>query len=144
MDATKVLIAFYSRNGSTEALAKEIGEGARATGADVRLRRVSDIASPEVMTHAPGWAENSARMISEHGAPTEADAKWADAIIFGTPTRFGNGSSELKAFIDSLGGLWSRASWLAKPAARSPPLPPPMAGMKALCFLYTTRWRIWG
>lgn len=44
-------------------------------------------------------------MNAEYGAPTEADAEWADAIIFGTPTRFGNVSSELKAYIDSLGGL---------------------------------------
>jgi NAD(P)H dehydrogenase (quinone) len=39
-------------------------------------------------------------------APTAADAEWADAIIFGTPTRFGNAAAELKAYIDSLGGLW--------------------------------------
>ncbi len=114
MDATKVLIAFYSRNGSTEAMAKGVAEGARAAGADVRLRRVADIVNPEVMTHAPGWAENSARMTAEHGAPTEADAEWADAIIFGTPTRFGNVSSELKAFIDSLGGLWFQGKLVGK------------------------------
>ncbi len=88
MDSTKVLIAFYSRNGSTEALAKGVAEGARANGAEVRLRRAADIVSPEEMTHAPGWAENSARMTVEYGAPTVADAEWADAIIFGTPTRF--------------------------------------------------------
>jgi NAD(P)H dehydrogenase (quinone) len=39
-------------------------------------------------------------------APTEADADWADAIVFGTPTRFGSIAAELKAYIDSLGGLW--------------------------------------
>jgi NAD(P)H dehydrogenase (quinone) len=45
-------------------------------------------------------------MHSHYPAPTEADVEWADAIIFGTPTRFGNAAAELKAFIDSLGGLW--------------------------------------
>ena len=45
-------------------------------------------------------------MIQEYGVPSEQDAEWADAIVFGTPTRFGNVSSELKAYIDSLGGLW--------------------------------------
>ena len=45
-------------------------------------------------------------MLAAYGAPTSADAEWADGIIFGTPTRFGNTSAELKAFIDSLGGLW--------------------------------------
>ena len=104
--ATNVLIAFYSRNGSTEALAKEIAEGAKKNGAEVRLRRVADIVSDEVMAKAPGWKESSVRMTSTYGAPTSEDAEWADAIIFGTPTRFGNSSAELKAFIDSLGGLW--------------------------------------
>ena len=45
-------------------------------------------------------------MLAEYGAPTPDDVQWANAIIFGTPTRFGNTSAELKTFIDSLGGLW--------------------------------------
>jgi NAD(P)H dehydrogenase (quinone) len=106
MPPPNILIAFYSRNGSTEALAKAIAEGAEAQGAEVRLRRAREIVSRDVMSHAPGWAENADRMNAAYEAPTEADAEWADAIIFGTPTRFGNVSSELKAYVDSLGGLW--------------------------------------
>lgn len=45
-------------------------------------------------------------MNDRYEAPTEADAEWADAIIFGTPTRFGSIASELKAYIDGLGGIW--------------------------------------
>lgn len=45
-------------------------------------------------------------MQAAYPQPTEQDAEWAEAIIFGTPTRLGNSSAELKAFIDSLGGLW--------------------------------------
>ena len=103
---TNVLIAFYSRNGSTEALANAIAEGARASGAEVRLRRARELVGPEVMAKAPGWAENAARMNAAYEAPTEADAEWADAILLGSPTRFGAVSSELKAYIDGLGGLW--------------------------------------
>ena len=106
MSNIKVLIAFYSRNGSTEALAKSIAEGAQSEGAEVTLRRVREIVSRDVMAHAPGWAENADRMNAQYEAPTAADAEAADAIIFGSPTRFGNVSSELKAYIDSLGGLW--------------------------------------
>jgi NAD(P)H dehydrogenase (quinone) len=47
-------------------------------------------------------------------APTEADAEWADGIIFGTPTRFGSASSELRAYIDGLGGLWFRGGFAGK------------------------------
>ena len=104
--ATNVLIVFYSRNGSTEALAKSVAEGAGSAGAEVRLRRVREFVGPDIMAKAPGWAENAARMNAEYEAPTEADAEWADAILFGSPTRFGNVSAELKSYVDGLGGLW--------------------------------------
>jgi hypothetical protein len=96
--ATNVLIAFYSRGGSTEALANAIAEGARESGAEVRLRRAREIVGPEIMQLAPGWLESADRMNALYEAPTAADAEWADAILFGTPTRFGNVSSELKAY----------------------------------------------
>src|SRR5215470_12237694 len=101
-----ILVVFYSRDGSVEALAKAVAEGARNAGAEVRLRRVPDLVSPMVMAKIPGWEERSKRMLAAYGAPTHTDVEWADGIIFGTPTRFGNTSAELKAFIDSLGGLW--------------------------------------
>ena len=103
---TKVLIAFYSRSGVTEALALAIADGARAAGAEVRLRRAREVVSAETIAQAPGWAEQAATMNGRYEAPTEADAEWADAIIFGTPTRFGSVATELKAYIDGLGGLW--------------------------------------
>ena len=115
--ATNLLIAFYSRNGSTEALAQAIAEGARTEGAEVRLRRARDLVGPEVMAKAPGWAENAARMDAAYEAPTEADAEWADAIAFGTPTRFGAVSTELKAYIDGLGGLWFQGKLVGKAGA---------------------------
>ena len=111
-----VLVVFYSRDGSVEALAKAVAEGARAAGAEVRLRRVLDIVSSAVMAHVPGWEDRSKRMVAEYGAPTPAEVEWADGIVFGTPTRFGNSSAELKAFIDSLGGLWVQGKLNGKAA----------------------------
>lgn len=110
MAETKVLIAFYSRDGATEALAQAIAEGARAEGAQVTLRRARELVSREVMAHADGWVEHADRMNAQYQPPTPDDAVNADAIIFGTPTRFGAISSELKAYIDSLGGLWAKGS----------------------------------
>jgi NAD(P)H dehydrogenase (quinone) len=106
MASANVLIVFYSREGSTEKMANLVAEGAKAEGAEVRLRRARDIVGPDIMARVPKWAENSGRMDAQYPAPTEADVEWADGVIFGTPTRFGNSSAELKAFIDSLGGLW--------------------------------------
>ena len=111
---TNVLIAFYSRNGSTEALAKAVAEGALAAGAEARLRRARDIVGPEVMAHVPGWADNASRMDALYRAPTPEDIEWADAVIFGTSTRYGNTSAELKAYIDSLGGVWFQGKFNGK------------------------------
>lgn len=106
MHKPKVLIVFYSRNSSTEMLAKAVAEGALEAGAEIRMRRVREVVGPDVMRQAPGWLENATEMNAKYEAPTEADAEWADAIVFGTPTRFGSISAELKAYIDGLGGLW--------------------------------------
>lgn len=108
MAQPKVLIVFYSRSGVTEALANGIADGARGAGAEVRLRRAREVVSQEVINSVPGWAEQAAGLNARYEAPTPDDAVWADAIVFGTPTRFGSVSSELKAYIDGLGGLWAQ------------------------------------
>lgn len=111
---SKILIAFYSRGGVTEALAKAIAEGAKAEGAEVRLRRAREFVGEEVMKKAPGWLEGAKRMNALYEAPTEADAEWADGIVLGTPTRFGSMTAELKAYIDGLGGLWFQGKLIGK------------------------------
>ena len=115
--APKVLVAFYSRSGVTEALAIAIADGARSAGADVRLRRVREFVSDQVMALSPGWRESADAMNGRYEAPTEADAEWADGLIFGSPSRFGSPAAELKAYIDSLGGLWFQGRLNGKAAS---------------------------
>ena len=67
---TNVLIAFYSRGGVTEALAQAVAEGAKAEGAEVRLRRAREFVGEEVMKKAPGWLEGAKRMNALYEAPT--------------------------------------------------------------------------
>jgi NAD(P)H dehydrogenase (quinone) len=110
-------VVFYSRDGSTEALANEVGAGALQEGAEVRYRRARDFVAEEVIRKVPHWGPNRDRMHAQYAAPTTEDAEWADGIAFGTPTRFGNVSSELKAYIDSLGGIWTRGGLFNKAAA---------------------------
>ena len=117
MPDVNILIAFYSRGGNTEALAKAVAEGARSVGAEVRLRRARVIVSRKIMESVDGWVENSERMDAAYEAPTTDDIEWADGIAFGTPTRFGNCAAELKAFIDSLGGLWFQGKLNGKAGA---------------------------
>ena len=108
MTAPKILIPFYSRTGSVEALALAVAEGAKSEGAEVRLRRAREVVGADVMASVPGWKESADAMNAKYLAPTADDAVWADGVIFGTPTRFGSVASELKAYIDSLGGLWAQ------------------------------------
>ena len=111
---TNILVAFYSRDGSTEALANAVAEGAMAGGAGVRMRRARELVGKEVMEQVPGWLEQAEAMNSRYEAPTEDDAIWANGIVFGTPTRFGLVASVLKAYLDSLGGLWARGKLIGK------------------------------
>jgi len=114
MSAPKIFIPFYSRTGTIEGLARAVAEGAESEGAEVRLRRVRELVDWDVMSSVPGWKESAEAMNARYPAPTPEDAVWADAVIFGTPTRFGNVSSELKAYIDSLGGLWAKGALVGK------------------------------
>ena len=106
MAAPKVFIPFYSRSGTIEKLARAVAEGAKAEGAEVRLARARELVGHDILSSVPGWKESAQSMNERYPAPTPEDALWADAVIFGTPTRFGIVSSELKAYIDGLGGLW--------------------------------------
>lgn len=106
--SVNILIAFYSRSGTTEVLANAIADGVKQVGGNVRLRRAREIVPLNVMQQVPGWAEAATEMNSRYEAPCEEDATWAHGIIMGSPTRFGSAASELKAYIDSLGGLWMR------------------------------------
>jgi NAD(P)H dehydrogenase (quinone) len=102
----RILVAFYSRNGSVEALAQAIARGAEAEGAEVRLRRARELVGADVIARVPGWAERAERMNAQYPAPTLEDAQWADGLIVGAPTRFGAPASELRAWLESLGPLW--------------------------------------
>jgi NAD(P)H dehydrogenase (quinone) len=114
MAAPKILIPFYSRSGTIERLALAVAEGAQSEGAEVRLRRAREVVGPDVIASVPGWKESADAMNAKYEAPTAEDAVWADGVIFGTPTRFGSVSSELKAYIDSLGGLWAQGKLVGK------------------------------
>jgi NAD(P)H dehydrogenase (quinone) len=115
--APKILIAFYSRTGTVEGLARAIAEGAQSEGAEVRLRRARELVGHDIMSSVPGWKESAEAMNARYSEPTLEDATWADGIVFGTPTRFGSVASELKAYIDGMGGLWAKGALNGKAGA---------------------------
>lgn len=101
----KVAIIYYSSTGTNEATANAVAVGARGAGADVRIRLVAETAPPAAIDANPKWRTFVDRTASSPRA-TLADLEWADAIVFGSPTRFGNVAAQLKQFIDTTGGLW--------------------------------------
>ncbi len=112
-DTTRVAVIYYSATASVYAMAQAVAAGAADAGATVRLRRVRETAGPESVAANPAWAEHF--RATEGVAIAElADVAWADAVIFGTPTRFGNVSAQLKAFIDTLGPLWGQGRLVNK------------------------------
>ncbi|GIJ71749.1 NAD(P)H:quinone oxidoreductase [Virgisporangium ochraceum] len=95
-----VAVIYYSATGTVHALAEAVADGAVAAGAEVRLRRVTDL--PPADTDGP--------------VATLDDLVWADAFAFGTPTRFGTPAAPLKRFIDDTAGLWREGALADKPA----------------------------
>lgn len=113
-DPTRLLIVFYSRSGSVEALAVAAADAAREAGADVRMRRTREVVTAATMGKVEGWLESARRQNALYPAPTHEDAEWADAILFGTPCYFGAIATELKNFLDQLGPQWKRGSLAGK------------------------------
>jgi NAD(P)H dehydrogenase (quinone) len=102
---TNVAIIYYSSTGTNDAMARAVEEGARGAGAEVRRLLVAETAPEAAIAQNPAWKAFVDRSAKEPRASL-ADLDWAHAVVFGTPTRFGNLTAQLKAFLDSAGGLW--------------------------------------
>jgi NAD(P)H dehydrogenase (quinone) len=101
----RIAVIYYSATGNVHALANAVAEGAEAAGAEVRVRQVEEIASEQLISQNQHWGRHRAAVRDMPDA-TLADLEWADGIAFGTPTRFGNVSAQLKQFMDQAGDLW--------------------------------------
>ena len=112
---TNVAVIYYSATGNVHALAEAVAEGTSDAGADIRLRRVAELAPDAAIDSNPAWRAHveATRHIPE---ATHDDLRWADAYAFGTPTRYGNVSSQLKQLIDTTAPLWAAGELSNKPA----------------------------
>jgi len=109
----RVLVAYYSATGHVHALARAVVEGAQAAGAEVRLRQVEELASEMLISQNQAWGRHRSEVSNEPTASLD-DLEWADAIAFGTPTRFGNVAAQLKMFLDQAGALWQQGKLINK------------------------------
>jgi NAD(P)H dehydrogenase (quinone) len=105
MEPVNAAIIYYSATGTVHTLARAVAEGAEKAGAVVRLRKVAESAPPEAIKARPEWRQHLADT-ADIAEATLDDLDWADAVLFGTPTRFGNPASQVRAFIESTAPLW--------------------------------------
>ena len=106
---TKVLVLYYSMYGHIETLAEAAAEGARSVeGIEVTIKRVPDLVPEDVARKAGAKLDQAAAIASVDELPNY------DAIIFGTPTRFGNMCAQMRNFLDQTGRLWANGSLIGK------------------------------
>lgn len=107
----KVLVLYYSTYGHVEKMAEAVAEGARAGGATVDVKRVPETVPAEVAKNGHFKLDQAAPVA------TVAELEHYDAIIIGTPTRYGRISSQMAAFLDQTGGLWAKGALNGKVGA---------------------------
>ncbi|MFO7560626.1 MAG: NAD(P)H:quinone oxidoreductase [Desulfobacterales bacterium] len=106
---TKILILYYSMYGHVETMAKAVAEGASSVkGIDVTIKRVPDLMPEDVARKAGAKLDQAASIATADELPNY------DAIIFGTPTRFGNMCAQMRNFLDQTGGLWADGKLVGK------------------------------
>ena len=106
----RILVLYYSSYGHIERMAEEVAAGVRAAGSEVTVKRVPETV-PEEIARKSGFKLDQKAPV----AKVEDLANY-DAVIFGTPTRFGNMAGQMKNFIDQAGGLWMKGSLIGKVA----------------------------
>ena len=106
---SKILVLYYSAYGHIEKMAEAIAEGARAVpGTEVAIKRVPELVSEEIARKSGMKLDQRAPIATVDELPNY------DAIIFGTPTRFGNMCAQMRNFLDQTGGLWMKGALVSK------------------------------
>jgi NAD(P)H dehydrogenase (quinone) len=109
----KVLIVYYSLYGHVHRMAEAVAAGAREVdGAEVELRRVPETLPEDVL--AKMGALDAQKSMAHVPVATVDELATADAIIFGTPTRFGNMCAQMRQFLDATGRLWKNGALVGK------------------------------
>lgn len=142
-DPAKISVIYYSQTGNVHALAAAVKEGAEKTGAEVRLRRVTELAPESAVASNPDWQAHveATRDIAE---ATLDDLAWADGVLLGTPTRFGTAASQLKQFIDTTGPLWEQGKLADKAYSVFVSAATPHGGMESTVLSLSNIFYHWG
>ena len=142
-ESVKTAVIYYSSTGNIHRLAEAAVEGAEKAGSEVRLRRVRENAPQAAIDGNEAWAAHAAATSDVPVAELD-DLDWADVVIFGAPTRYGNIPSQLQQFIDTTNPLWLQGKLADKVYTAFTSSQTAHGGQEAtLLSLYTTLYH-WG
>ena len=143
MANVRLAIVYYSTYGTNHRMAEIAAEAARAEGAEVRLLKAPETAPEGVVNGQDAWKAQAERTADVPEATLE-DLEWANAMLFSAPTRFGVSASQMRAFIDRLGPLWSSGGLANKAVSAMTSAQNPHGGQETtLIGMYTT-FMHWG
>ena len=143
MDKVKLAIVYYSMTGTNYQLARWAEEAAIEAGAEVRLLKVLEPAPSEVVNSNPVWKKHT-EDTKDVPVATSEDLVWADAIIFSSPTRFGNVAGQIKNFIDLQGGIWAQGKLMNKVVSAMSSAQNPHGGQEQTIHAIYTSMMHWG
>lgn len=139
----KLAIIYYSSTGTNYKLAKTAEEEAKASGAEVKLVKVPELAPQEAINSNPAWKQHLEETKDVPEVSLD-DLTWADAYIFSVPTRYGTAPAQMKQFLDTTGGLWAEGKLANKVASAMASASNPHGGQEqTILNLYTTLYH-WG
>lgn len=139
----KLAVIYYSSTGTNYKLAQWAAEGAKETGAEVKILKVPELAPESAIESNPAWKKH-VDVTKDVPEVSLDDLEWADAIIFSVPTRFGNMPAQMKQFLDSAGGLWFQGKLVNKVVSAMTSAQNSHGGQEAtILSLYTTMYH-WG
>lgn len=143
MSDVRLAIIYYSTYGTNYAMAQEAARAAEEAGAEVRLRRVRETAPEEVVQGQEAWRDHLAST-SHVPEATPEDLVWSNAYLFSSPTRYGGATSQIRAFIDTLGPVWQEGKLANKAATALTSAMNPHGGQETTLWSLYITFAHWG
>lgn len=139
----KCAVIYYSSTGTNYRLAQEAARAAQEAGAEVRLRKVPELAPPEAIAQNPAWRAHveATRDVPEADL---ADLEWADVYVFCMPTRYGLPPAQVKQFVDRTGPLWAQGKLANKVVTAMTSAANPHGGQEATLLGFYIQMAHWG
>ncbi len=141
--SVKLAIVYYSTYGTNHEMAAIAAEAAKAAGAEVRLLKAPETAPDAVVKGQDAWAAQAEKTADIPEATAE-DMEWANAYLISAPTRFGIMSSQMRAFIDTLGGVWGKGGLAGKPVSAMTSAQNPHGGQETTLVSFYATVMHWG